>query len=159
MVLIDISELEFEPFMMENGETVDYISAENLWKAPKVNPVRHAKWVLEVRPLVSEPDSVFVEHICSYCDQVDERKYVHSMLWNNPEFRDTYKPELSNYCRKCGSKMDQDKLDKLYLEYKRDWCEARGYILETVEERGGINGECYACFDEWYHNEYMEGRK
>jgi hypothetical protein len=25
-----------------------------------------------------------------------------------------------------------------------------------MNEEVGINGECYACFDEWYNNEYME---
>ena len=156
MQLVDIEKLEYEPFLMEDGETVDYISAENLWKAPRVDPVKHAKWVLDVRPLISEPDSVFVEHVCSNCGQVDARKWTHNMLWNNPEYRDTYKPELSNYCRKCGRKMDLRELEELYEKYKHEWCEARGYILEVVEERGGINGECYVCFDEWYDNEYQE---
>lgn len=47
-------------------------------------------------------------------------------------------------------------LYELYEKYKRDWCEARGYKLEDVDEHVGINGECYACFYEWYDNEYQE---
>lgn len=45
-----------------------------------------------------------------------------------------------------------------YEIYKRDWCDARGYRLEDMDEEVGINGECYACFDEWYNNEYAELR-
>ena len=48
-------------------------------------------------------------------------------------------------------------VNKLYDTYKRNWCEARGYILENIDEGTGVNGECYACFDEWYQNEYLEG--
>ena len=47
-------------------------------------------------------------------------------------------------------------LRELYEQYKRDWCDARGYKLEDMDEEIGINGECYACFDEWYNNEYRE---
>lgn len=43
-----------------------------------------------------------------------------------------------------------------YDLYKRSWCEARGHKLEDMDEETGINGECYACFDEWYKNEYQE---
>ena len=43
-----------------------------------------------------------------------------------------------------------------YELYKRNWCDTRGYILEDMNEDVGINGECYACFDEWYNNEYRE---
>lgn len=45
-----------------------------------------------------------------------------------------------------------------YEIYKRDWCDARGYKLEDMDEEVGINGECYACFDEWYNDEYAESR-
>lgn len=43
---------------------------------------------------------------------------------------------------------------ELYEAYKREWCESRGYDPEGMDETVGINGECYACFDEWYVNEY-----
>lgn len=46
--------------------------------------------------------------------------------------------------------------NKLYEEYKREWCLARGYNLIEIDEAVGINGECYASFDEWYVNEYAE---
>ena len=45
---------------------------------------------------------------------------------------------------------------KLYEQYKLEWCKARGYKLEDMDEEVGINGECYACFDEWYHNEFAK---
>lgn len=45
---------------------------------------------------------------------------------------------------------------KQYEEYKREWCEARGYKLEDVDETTGVNGECYVCFDEWLNNEHAE---
>lgn len=49
-------------------------------------------------------------------------------------------------------------LYELYEKYKREWCEARGYKLEDVDEHVGINGECYASFYEWYDNEYQESK-
>lgn len=45
---------------------------------------------------------------------------------------------------------------KMYESYKRSWCKARGYDLEAMDEEVGINGECYACFDEWYANEFAK---
>lgn len=42
-----------------------------------------------------------------------------------------------------------------YTKYKREWCEARGYKLDEVDEEVGINGECYVCIDEWYNNEWL----
>ena len=45
---------------------------------------------------------------------------------------------------------------KMYESYKRSWCKSRGYDLEAMDEEIGINGECYACFDEWYANEYAK---
>ena len=44
---------------------------------------------------------------------------------------------------------------EMYESYKRSWCDTRGYVLEDMNETVGINGECYASFDEWYVNEYM----
>lgn len=159
MTLVDISKLEFEPFITEEGETVDYISAEELWKAPKIDHVNHAKWIIETKKLISEPDKMFVEHVCSNCGQVDHRDICHVLLWETTNYKDTYNPKLSNYCRNCGYKMDLGELQELYNAYKQEWCESRGYILEVVEEKGGLHGECYACFDEWYQNEYMELRE
>ena len=157
MKLVDIEKLEYETFMMESGEFVDYISANELWAAPKVDPVNHAKWVLTPRRLVSDPDEMFIEHECSHCGYVGKRNLVHVLLWNT-SYQSTYKPELNNYCGNCGYKMDLDEIEEQYKTYKSNWCVARGYILEAVEEKGGINGECYACFDEWYDNEYQESR-
>lgn len=45
-------------------------------------------------------------------------------------------------------------LSELYEDYKREWCEVRGYDMEAMDEEVGMNGECYACFDEWYVSEY-----
>lgn len=45
---------------------------------------------------------------------------------------------------------------ELYETYKREWCESRGYDPEAMDESIGIDGECYACFDEWYANGYAE---
>lgn len=53
---------------------------------------------------------------------------------------------------------DCHRYNKLYQQYKSDWCEARGYNLCDIDEEVGINGECYACFEEWYQNEYMGSR-
>lgn len=153
MVLIDISELEFEPFMMENGETVDYISAENLWKAPKVDPVNHAEWV-QKNTRHTDGD-VCVVHNCSHCGEMGAIKIFNYDEWV-AYHKDHYVPKVSKYCGECGYKMD---LRELYEQYKRDWCTARGLILEDANELTSINGEIYACFDEWYQNEYMEGRR
>ena len=43
---------------------------------------------------------------------------------------------------------------EMYELYKQAWCEDRGYDPEAMDEENGINGEYYACFDEWYTNEY-----
>lgn len=45
---------------------------------------------------------------------------------------------------------------KMYESYKRSWCKARGYDIENMDEEVGIDGECYACFDEWYANEFAK---
>lgn len=154
MTLVDIEKLEYEPFIADDSETVDYISAEALHKAPRVYPVNHAEWVLKTRKLYSEPDQMFVEHTCSHCGHVGHRKILHVMLWE-AGYKDTYNPELYKFCPECGYKMD---LRKLYEQYKHQWCAARGYILDDVDEETGINGECYACFTEWYNNEYLAAR-
>ena len=51
---------------------------------------------------------------------------------------------------------DEDPLtpQEMYELYKQAWCESRGYDPEAMDENVGTNGECYACFDEWYANEY-----
>lgn len=55
-----------------------------------------------------------------------------------------------------GNNEDPVSPEEMYDLYKRAWCESRGYDLETIDEEVGINGECYACFDEWYANEYAK---
>lgn len=146
MTLIDISKLNFEPFLTEDGETVDYISAEELYKAPKVDPVNHAEWAIETRGSYSESDKMFVYLKCSHCGEHEHTDIIPKNLWEMG-YKDQYKPKGYPYCRNCGCKMDL-----------RDWCEARGYILEDMHETKGVNGECYACFTEWYNNEYLESR-
>ena len=153
MKLVDIEKLEYEPFLMEEtGETVDYVSAESLWKAPKVDPVNHAEWVREIHTYRS--GDTHVVHNCSNCGIIGCITCFKTEDWENYH-KDHYIPKLSNFCPDCGYKMD---LRDLYEKYKREWCETRGYILEDVDERFGINGECYACFTEWYNNEYSESR-
>ena len=58
-----------------------------------------------------------------------------------------------HYCPDCT----KDRLVKLlYESYKISWCNDRGYDIRDVDEETGINGECYASFDEWYDNEFQE---
>lgn len=155
MTLVDIEKLEYEPFIIEDGnnsEVVDYISSENLWKARKVDPVNHAEWVVENRKFYD--GDIYIKHLCSHCGEMGAIKKFTSDEWES-YYKDKYSPKLSNYCPNCGYKMD---LRELYEQYKRDWCSARGYTLEDMDEEVGINGECYACFDEWYVDEYLESR-
>lgn len=65
-------------------------------------------------------------------------------------FIDSTEPQ---YCPDCTA-MRLTKI--LYELYKQTWCAERGYDISDVSEETGINGECYACFDEWYNNEFHE---
>ena len=44
----------------------------------------------------------------------------------------------------------------LYWQYVEDWCNSRGYSMKDVDSEYGINGECYACFQEFCDNEYFD---
>ncbi len=112
--------------------------------------VNHAEWIVKVSRFTSDSENVHVHNRCSCCDGLDKVDILPRAIWD-AGWQASYKPKLSNYCRDCGSKMD---LRELYEQYKRDWCDARGYKLEDMDEEVGINGECYTCFDEWYNNEY-----
>lgn len=84
--------------------------------------------------------------------------------WEKAEFQDPieHRRHVESYKRGFADayafheQYRKEALDELYEEYKRDWCEVRCYNLEDIDEEVGINGECYACFDEWYNNEYLE---
>jgi hypothetical protein len=154
MKLIDIEKLEYEPFMMESGETVDYISAEAIRKTPVIDPVNHAEWVMTTRDMITDPGKLLINHNCSHCGQLEHVDIV-PVVWWEAGYKEEYKPKLSNYCRDCGYRMD---LRDLYEQYKRDWCAARGCVLEDTDKLTSVNGEIYACFTEWYNNEYLESR-
>ena len=47
-------------------------------------------------------------------------------------------------------------LKKSYGRYKWDWCKQRGCKPEDVDEEIGINGECFACIEEFENNEYQD---
>lgn len=47
-----------------------------------------------------------------------------------------------------------NKVYEAYEDYKQKWCKDHGYIYGTFNEEEGVNGECYASFDEWYECEY-----
>ena len=84
--------------------------------------------------------------------------------WEKAEFQDPveHRRHVDSYKRGIRDSYAFDKqyreeaLNELYEEYKRCWCAVRGYGLWGIDESVGINGECYACFDEWYNNEYRE---
>lgn len=155
MTLVDISKLTFEPFFdTETGETIDYISAQDLWRAPKIDPVNHAEWIVKTASSYAAPNSFYVSNVCSHCGTLDHCDLVPIDLWESG-YKNRYKPDLNPFCRKCGYKMD---LRELYEQYKLRWCADRGYSLEEVDHEHGINGECYVCFTEWYNNEYLESR-
>lgn len=44
--------------------------------------------------------------------------------------------------------------EKAYGLYIEDWCKVRGYNVSDVDEEFGINGECYACFEEFKEIEF-----
>lgn len=153
MKLVDIEKLEYEPFFNEEtGETVDYISAEAIYKAPVIDPVNHAEW--EMKKTFHSNGDICIRHICSHCGELGTLKIFNAEAWD-AYFKNNYVPTLRKYCHECGYKMD---LHELYEQYKRDWCAARGCVLEDVDKLSSINGEIYACFTEWYNNEYMESR-
>lgn len=157
MTLIDIEKLEYEPFNVgEEGDAklVNYISEEAIRNAPKVDPVNHAEWVMETHPMITKPNDTYIRFTCSHCGRLGVTNIIPTTLWDQ-YYKGVYETEHDPFCRKCGYKMD---LRELYDKYRLDWCNARGYILEAVEQYGGANGECYACFDEWYNNEYRESR-
>lgn len=89
-------------------------------------------------------DSDYYWEKAEFQDPLEHRRHVESYKRGFPDsyaFDEQYRKEA---------------LTELYEEYKRDWCEARGYKLEDMDEEVGINGECYVCFNEWYDNEYKE---
>lgn len=119
------------------------------------DPVNHAEWKMETKVFSHNPKTVFVHYECSHCGKRHHTISFETDAWE-AYHKDHYNPELSKFCPECGYKMD---LRDLYEKYKRDWCAARGYeLIDTEIEEVGINGECYACFDEWYQNEYLESR-
>ena len=156
MTLIDLDKLTgFEPFNFGDeteAHLINYISEEALWQAPKIDPVNHAEWIVDEHRYDSK--EIYIRHVCSNCGNLGYIKRFSIGAWEAYE-KDHYKPKLDKFCGECGHKMD---LREMYEQYKRDWCEARGYNLEDMDEEVGINGECYACFDEWYDNEYAEMR-
>lgn len=117
-----------------------------------IQKIRHAEWITDTITYSVRPSTIYVRKMCTGCCH----KICHDAFevdeWEKYK-KDNWNPETSRYCPNCGAKMD---LRELYEQYKLDWCEARGYILDDIDESVGINGECYACFDEWYKNEYLE---
>ena len=47
-------------------------------------------------------------------------------------------------------------LKNAYQKYVKDWCETRGYAPLDVDSEIGINGECYACINEFEQNEFQD---
>lgn len=89
-------------------------------------------------------DSDYYWEKAEFQDRLEHRRHVESYKRGFPDsyaFDEQYRKEA---------------LNELYEEYKSYWCEVRGYNLEDLDEEVGINGECYACFDEWYDNEYKQ---
>ena len=119
MHLIDIEKLDYEPFVFEDSENlemVEYISKDNLLKAPKVDPVNHAEWVRTATPMVTQVNRTMIRYNCSHCGQSDASDIIPTDLWE-ADYKNTYKANLSPFCRRCGYKMD---LRELYEQYKRD---------------------------------------
>lgn len=157
MILVDIEKLDFETFFDCGGAEhvfVDYISKEQIYNAPRVDPVNHAQWQMETKSFTHRPENIHIVHTCSNCGQREHVDIFPVSEWE--EYRKYhYDPKLPRFCHDCGYKMD---LRDLYEQYKREWCDVRGYKLEDMDEETGVNGECYACFDEWYCSEYTESR-
>lgn len=105
MYLVDIENLEYDTFMEENGSFTDYISRENLHKAPQVDPVNHAKWIVKVRGSCCTSNKLHVSSYCSHCAEFGSVDIIPEDLWL-AGYKDTYNPERHKYCRECGYKMD-----------------------------------------------------
>ena len=66
--------------------------------------VDHAEWVTEAKTFRIDSQTVYVTSRCSHCGRVDAVKTLPKDLWEMG-YKNTYKPDTSNYCRDCGRKM------------------------------------------------------
>lgn len=107
-----------------------------------------------------------VKDYCQSCSEFSPDVEMPVTLYSNGEtymttgdtiIRCEHRRHCEHVKRQCCVK--EEYLRGLYEKYKHDWCDARGYKLEEMDEEFGINGECYACFEEWYWNEYHQEKK
>ena len=49
-------------------------------------------------------------------------------------------------CRSC---YDDKVIEDLYQAYKEDWCFKRNISLKDIDEKIGIDGCCFVCFEEF----------
>lgn len=108
MKLIDIEQLDFEPFNFgddENPEILNYISEEDLRNAPEVDPVKHAGWIVKATPMYTETEKISVASYCSNCNTLGHVDVVPGDLWEMG-YKDSYSPKRNNFCGNCGRKMD-----------------------------------------------------
>ena len=115
MKLIDIEQLEFEPFNFgddENPEIRNYISEEDLRNASEVDPVKHAGWIVKARTMLSYSNQLSITSRCSNCNNLGRADVVTVDLWNMG-YKDSYSPDRDKFCRECGHKMDLP--DELYF--------------------------------------------
>lgn len=112
MKLINIEDLGFEVFDFgddNNHKFINYISEEDLLKAPRVELVKHARWVVNTR--LDSDGKMAIRNVCSHCGYLDHVDFVPADLWEMG-YKNAYKPELHAYCAKCGYKMDDVEEDK-----------------------------------------------
>ena len=119
----------------------------------EIQYIRHASWVTDTVIFRTNPSTVYVHKRCSSCGHKISHTSFDVEEWEAYK-KDHWNPETSKYCPKCGALMDADDPYAAYKKYIRDWCHSRGYVIDEVDEETGINGECQACYDEWYTNEW-----
>jgi ribosomal protein L33 len=110
MFLIDIENLDYEMFNFGDDTEpviVNYISEENLRKAPRVDPISHAGVIIEIHRSFSTPEKLHVTGYCSNCNEIVSVDMVPEDLWE-AGYKDTYKPNNRKYCSNCGHKLDKE---------------------------------------------------
>lgn len=86
---VELHEVTAAGSMSEYGRGWNEALAYVVENAPTIEsePVRHGRWIFKHNP-ITDPKSYFIRIVCSECNLHTGQK--------------------SNYCPKCGAKMDQE---------------------------------------------------
>ena len=111
MTLINLDEIEFEPFEFfdtDDGtpETRYYVSEEALRKMP--NMARRGEWITKTQThRYAEPDMIWAWKECSECGCQSKLLHVSKTEWNR-YYKNNWNPKLPNFCEECGADMRKE---------------------------------------------------